>query len=125
MPDPTLDLSDPDAVRERALSLAHTGHSGSSAAGLVLATLYVGDQIRRLANGGAPRAGDLPLPRGERIARGAATLADHADEIAGGLELRDDALPVALRPVTDAIRELADVVETHAAAPADTAHPPF
>jgi hypothetical protein len=97
--------------------------------GLVFATLYVGDQIRRIADAVDRDVAAAPpplLPSGRlRIAAAAATLADHADEVAAGLELRDDALVVAIRPVTDAIRELADVVEAHAAAPGDTAHPPF
>lgn len=134
MSDDPLDLDDPAVCRERATQLAHTGQSGSSAAGLVLATVYVGDQLARIADlaadacaaeDRADAARDrVPLRSSDRIAAGAATLADHADEVADGFSLIDDALPVALRPVTDAIRELADVIEAHAASPGETAHPP-
>jgi hypothetical protein len=136
MSDDPLDLDDPAACRERATQLAHTGQSGSSAAGLVLATVYVGDQLARIADlaadacaaedrADAERRSATPLLPSQRIAASAAALANHADEVAAGLELRDDALPVAIRPVTDAIRELADVIELHAASPEETAHPPF
>lgn len=146
---PVIDVRTADELRIDAEVYAFAG-AASAATGLTLATLYVGEQLRRLADAAERPAQQPPLssrhkspwldPSGRAegdappfsSSRPGAEAARLVEDIAAALEQGEVPVRSLVAPLVDAIQSLStgldfvyDGAVDHRGQAADTAHPPF